>query len=257
MRKVLITGGPTNEYIDEVMKITNMSSGYLAVKIAEKFASTGDMVTLLLTKTVRYKTTNPNIKVVTFETTESLIGALKTASQEDKYDIVIHSSAVADYAPEYSFKLEDMASELAEHLLEKHTNLSDIQVDNLAKEILDVLKNPACKVNDDTKISSNEPNLTVKHGLTPKIIASLREWFPEAYICGFKLLENVPEKVLTDAAYSICTKNNIDLVFANDLAKLRKGITKRYVVNKGGYNGIQVDDAEGIYNLINIVRPSN
>ena len=26
MKRVLITGGPTNEYIDEVMKITNMSS---------------------------------------------------------------------------------------------------------------------------------------------------------------------------------------------------------------------------------------
>lgn len=35
--KVLITGGPTNEYIDEVMKITNMSTGSLSIKLTELF----------------------------------------------------------------------------------------------------------------------------------------------------------------------------------------------------------------------------
>ena len=37
MKNVLITGGPTNEYIDEVMKITNMSSGRLATELATHF----------------------------------------------------------------------------------------------------------------------------------------------------------------------------------------------------------------------------
>ena len=34
--KILITGGPTNEYIDEVMKITNMSKGSLSKSLACK-----------------------------------------------------------------------------------------------------------------------------------------------------------------------------------------------------------------------------
>ena len=38
MKRVLITGGPTNEYIDEVMKITNMSSGKLALQLAKYFS---------------------------------------------------------------------------------------------------------------------------------------------------------------------------------------------------------------------------
>ena len=41
MKTVIITGGPTNEYIDEVMKITNMSSGKIAVDLANRFAENG------------------------------------------------------------------------------------------------------------------------------------------------------------------------------------------------------------------------
>ena len=37
MKNVLITGGPTNEYIDEVMKITNMSTGSLSISLAKLF----------------------------------------------------------------------------------------------------------------------------------------------------------------------------------------------------------------------------
>ena len=34
-KRVLITAGPTNEYIDEVMKITNMSTGRLGVELTK------------------------------------------------------------------------------------------------------------------------------------------------------------------------------------------------------------------------------
>lgn len=254
MRRILITGGPSNEYIDEVMKITNMSSGYLGVKLAEEFANGDNEVTLLLTKTVRYKPKNNKIRVVNFETTESLVAAIEAESKSDrKYDLIIHSAAVGDYKPEYSFKLEDMAEELSKKLRAKYSDITSVEEGTITDEILYVLKNPDCKIDDTSKISSNEENLTVKLELTPKVISSMRELFPDAYICGFKLLENVKEDELVNAAKGILEKNNIDLVFANDLAQLRRGNTSRLVVTKSGYNGIKVDDATGIYNLINIV----
>ena len=37
--KILITGGPTNEYIDEVMKITNMSKGSLSKSLANNLTT--------------------------------------------------------------------------------------------------------------------------------------------------------------------------------------------------------------------------
>ena len=256
MKKVLITGGPTNEYIDEVMKITNMSSGKVAIELAKHFVEDGYETTLLLTKNIK----NPildsleskeNFMLSRFETTEELLNSITSLSTMVQFDIIVHSSAVGDYKPEFSFRMEDMAKELTNVALLFHT--TQMTVEEVEQAIFNMLTNPKCKVNDDTKISSVEPNLTVKLGLTPKIIASLRNLFPDAYICGFKLLENVPEEELVEAAMKQLNKCKTDLVFANDLAELRKGNASRLVISHKGYNGVKVDGAGGIFNLIKIV----
>ena len=256
MKKVLITGGPTNEYIDEVMKITNMSSGKVAIELAKHFVEDGYETTLLLTKNIK----NPildsleskeNFMLSRFETTEELLNSITSLSTMVQFDIIVHSSAVGDYKPEFSFRMEDMAKELTNVALLFHT--TQMTVEEVEQAIFNTLTNPKCKVNDNTKISSVEPNLTVKLGLTPKIIASLRNLFPDAYICGFKLLENVPEEELVEAAMKQLNKCKTDLVFANDLAELRKGNASRLVISHKGYNGVKVDGAGGIFNLIKIV----
>ena len=71
MKRVLITAGPTNEYIDEVMKITNMSTGRLGVELTKKYLNEGANVTLIATRSVfrsglfeRYNlSNNPNLAV--------------------------------------------------------------------------------------------------------------------------------------------------------------------------------------------------
>lgn len=258
MKRVLITGGPTNEYIDEVMKITNMSSGKVAVEMAKHFVEDGYEVTLLLTKGIK----NPmldklensgNFALMRFETTEELLNSIEVCATMAHYDIIIHSAAVADYKPEFSFRMEDMAEEIANFIGDNARDINEsFTTEDIRREIYHILTNPECKVNDDTKISSVEPNLTVKLGLTPKIIASLRQMFPNAFICGFKLLENVPEGELVEAAMKQIAKCHTNLVFANDLAELRKGNTSRLVVTQSGYNGIKVDGAYGIFNLVKI-----
>ena len=253
MKRVLITGGPTNEYIDEVMKITNMSSGKVAIELAEHFINDGYETTLLLTKNIKNNIldsllTCNGFHLVRFETTDELLKAIENESKNGTYDVIIHSSAVADYKPEYSFRMEDMAKEISEFILDNE----DFTSEEIYNNILEILTNPNCKVNDDTKISSVEPNLTVKLGLTPKIISHLRKLFPNAFICGFKLLENVSEDELVDAAVKQIKKCNTNLCFANDLAELRKGDASRLVITANGYNNIKVDGAEGIFNLIKI-----
>lgn len=252
-KKVLITGGPTNEYVDEVMKITNMSSGKIATELATYFLGGFYDVTLLITKRVKFDIVSPHLKVVRFETTDELMKAIEEESQRCEYDIVIHSAAVADYKPEYSFRMEDMAKEISDFVLDNARDLNEAFTSkDVYDAIFNILTNPECKVNDSTKISSCEPHLTVKLGLTPKIIEHLREWFPNAYICGFKLLENVSEEELIEAAVKQIKKCNTDLVFANDLAKLRSGDPARLVVNRNGYCDVKVDGAEGIYHLLRI-----
>ena len=43
-KNILITAGPTNEYIDEVMKITNMSTGRLGIELTKNYLNEGDEV---------------------------------------------------------------------------------------------------------------------------------------------------------------------------------------------------------------------
>ena len=244
-KKILITAGPTNEYIDEVMKITNMSTGRLGIELTKNYLNEGYEVTLIATRSVirsnlyeRYNLgNNPNLKTIPIETTEDMLQALINESK-NKYDLVIHSSAVGDYKPEFSFRMEDLADEIAKAITQGLIS---------KEEILSILTNPKCKVNDDTKISSYEPHLTVKLTLTPKLISRLRELFPEATLIGFKLLENVTKEHLLEVAQKLCIKNNMDYIIANDLHDLRQGTHLSFLVNKDGYQNEQFTSPEDIF----------
>ncbi|MGL4484069.1 MAG: phosphopantothenoylcysteine decarboxylase, partial [Anaerovoracaceae bacterium] len=123
------------------------------------------------------------------------------------------------------------------------------------EDILDILVNPDCQLDDSSKISSYQPNLTVKLGMTPKIIARLREWFPKAKLFGFKLLENVDKKELFQVAQELCIKNKVDYIMANDLADLRAGSTTRYPISKTGLASISLDTAMDMFNFIDELVP--
>ena len=245
MKNILITAGPTNEYIDEVMKITNMSTGRLGIELTRNFLESGEQVTLIGTRSVfrsglfeKYHLANhPNLRSIPIETTQDMYTALEQESK-NPYDLVIHSSAVGDYKPEFSFRMEDLASELVEAIASGKTT---------EEEILSILTNPSCKVDDDTKISSYEPHLTVKLTLTPKLISHLREWYPDATLVGFKLLENVTKEHLIEVAQKLCVKNDMDYIIANDLHDLRQGEHLSFLVNKDGYQNTEFHSPEDIY----------
>ena len=81
-KKILITGGPTNEPIDEVMKITNMSTGSFSISLTEAFAKGGYEVTLILNKGVKYKDIPENVDLIRVETTDEMMNAIKEQSEE-------------------------------------------------------------------------------------------------------------------------------------------------------------------------------
>ena len=242
MKKIIITGGPTNEPIDEVMKITNMSTGSLATALGGYFLQAGYSVVLVLNKMVNAeKLAGDNLKIVWIETTEDMLEALKALSSgEPAADAVIHASAVGDYKAEFSFLLEDMAEEL----------FSGIKDMKSADDILRVLKDPRCRLDDSSKISSYQANLTVKLGLTPKIIGRLREWYPTSLLIGCKLLDNVSKEELFDSATELCAKNRMDYILANDLSELRAGKTARHLVTSKGYTGTSPETPEDIFKCV-------
>lgn len=259
MKKILITAGPTNEYIDEVMKITNMSTGRLGIELTNELSSRGYEVTLVCTRSVTYNSlyfkygleNNPLVKTVKIETTEQMLQALTAEALEgNTYDLVVHAAAVGDYRPEFSFKMEDMAKEITTWFMKKFNALEYNTIEKVEEAILNILTNPICKVNDDTKISSYEPNLTVKLGLTPKLISHLKEWFPEATLVGFKLLENVTKDHIIEVATKLCNKNNMNYIIANDLHDLRQGKHISYLCNKDGYCNFDFHSPDDIANKI-------
>lgn len=244
-KNILITAGPTNEYIDEVMKITNMSTGRLGIELTKNYLNEGANVTLIATRSVfrsglfeKYDlANNPNLKSIPIETTEDMYNALESESK-NKYDLVIHSSAVGDYKPEFSFRMEDLAKEIEGSIKEGKITYEDL---------LEILTNPNCKVNDDTKISSYEPHLTVKLTLTTKLISHLREWYPNALLVGFKLLENVEKEYLMEVARKLCIKNRMDYIIANDLHDLRQGQHLSFLVNEDGYQNVEFHSPDDIF----------
>jgi len=243
MKKIIITGGPTNEPIDEVMKITNMSTGRLSAALGKLFLEAGYAVCLILNNSVNAGNLPdfPNLEILWVETTDEMLEALKTQSESgDHADAVIHASAVGDYKADFSFLLEDIAEEL-------FAKIKDI---SSADDILKIMEEPDCRLDDSSKISSYQKNLTVKLGLTPKIISRLRSWYPNSLLIGCKLLEKVSKEELFEAAEELCKKNRMDYILANDLADLREGKQERYVVTKDGFSGTMLDLPEDIFRFV-------
>ena len=239
MKKIIITGGPTNEPIDEIMKITNMSTGGMAVQLGDHFCEAGYDVVLILNNSVR-AVEHEHMRIVRIETTEDLLKAIEKEAQADDTDAIIHAAAVGDYKSDFAFLLEDMADEI-------YSKRGEIKSE---EDVLAILQNPHSKIDSSAKISSYQKGLTVKLDLTPKIISYLRFWFPESLLIGCKLLDGVEKGELFDAASALCNKNRMDYILANDLSDLRAGRRERYLINEDGFTEMVLDDYEAIFHFV-------
>ena len=85
-KKILITGGPTNEYIDEVMKITNMSTGSFSLALAQEFHKKGYDVTLILNRGINTDKLSNSIDVIPVETTDDMLYEIEQAACANQYD---------------------------------------------------------------------------------------------------------------------------------------------------------------------------
>ena len=96
-KKVLITAGPTIEYIDPVRVITNQSTGKTGVLLASELVAAGAKVTMIYGPG-REKPPN-GVKLVSVKTAKEMFAAVKNEMKK-KFDIVIMAAAPADYTPE-------------------------------------------------------------------------------------------------------------------------------------------------------------
>src|SRR5262249_49793233 len=85
----------------------------------------------------------------------------------------------------------------------------------------------------DGKIASGVDTIDIRGRPTPKVIRSVRDWSPDLYLVGFKLMSRVAHSELIKAAERACDTTRADLTVANDLQTVRAGRHTIHLVRPG------------------------
>jgi len=162
MRRIVITGGPSSEPIDQVRFITNQSTGELAVRVAQRFLEAGNNVELLLGRHSIFRTSSVRF----FDTNEDLERLLGEVANREGVHAVLHAAALADFG------------------------VANIVVEGQNQRA--------------AKIPSAATAIQLRLVPKPKVIARLRELFPQAWIIGWKFeLDGSPADVVSKGVQQI------------------------------------------------------
>ena len=102
-KRILITAGPTWVPVDSVRVISNIATGQTGILLADKLIKSGAKVTLLLGPG-EVCSLNKKVKLIRFKFFDELRRMIVKEAACGKYDVVIHSAAVADYRPQRILK---------------------------------------------------------------------------------------------------------------------------------------------------------
>ena len=201
--KLLITSGGTSEKIDQVRSITNHSTGKLGALIADSFLAQGDQVTLITTQNAIKPAAHPNLTIQIIENVQELFEMMKPLVKT--HDVLIHSMAVSDYTPIYMTGFEQITT---------------------SQDLTEFLN----KTNKQSKISSKDNYQVLFLKQTPKIISQVKKWNPNIRLIGFKLLVDVSKEELLTVARASLTKNQAEIIVANDLSDISDNQHHAYLV---------------------------
>lgn len=113
-KRVLVTAGPTREYLDPVRYITNPSSGRMGYALAAAARDQGAAVTLVSGPTSLAPV--PGVTLVAVQTSAEMAQAV--LDRQEQADIIIAAAAVADYGVAHpaSEKIKKTGADLTLHL---------------------------------------------------------------------------------------------------------------------------------------------
>jgi phosphopantothenoylcysteine decarboxylase/phosphopantothenate--cysteine ligase len=98
---VLVTAGPTIEYIDPIRVITNKSSGKMGIAVAQEARRRGAQVTLVYG--LGKASAPTGVKVLGVETTKEMYDAVISELKTVPYDLMIAAAAATDFGPRRSY----------------------------------------------------------------------------------------------------------------------------------------------------------
>jgi len=148
----VVTAGPTYEPLDDVRRLTNFSTGRLGSELATFLSSHGHEVRLLLGQQASYRSEFQKAQIYTFTTTNDLRDRLRALSATP-IDAIFHTAAVSDFG------------------------FGKVWLRSAQGELTEIKSG---------KISTRQGTLLAELVPTPKIIMEVRDWFPKAYLIGWK-----------------------------------------------------------------------
>jgi phosphopantothenate---cysteine ligase (CTP) len=205
---VLVTSGGTVAPIDDIRQITNASTGRFGAMIAEEALKRGANVWYLSPPAAL----KPFHRLANFD----LDSPDPAAEVRRLAHLRLDWAEVCNRC--FLVPLQDPTVEKYAWLLEAVLKNHKIDVAFLAMAVSDYAPEPF-----SGKISSEESTLTLRCHRLPKVIQSVRDWSPEVYLVGFKLLSNASEADLIHQAREACRVNRADLTVANDLSTVQAG----------------------------------
>lgn len=186
--RILVTGGGSEEPIDNVRAVCNFSTGRTSAFLADFFAGAGHEVTEIVSeRAVKAK----SARILPYKTYRELAAALEGECRKGSYDLMVHAAAVSDYSP------------------------YQIVVDGKEYQCGQVSKVPA------------GAELVVKMKKNPKLVDSLKLWCGDkTKIIAFKLTSNASESERKAAVKKVFDANenhllSPDFVVSNDLSEIK------------------------------------
>jgi len=205
---VVVAAGATVAPVDRVRRLTNLSTGGTAARIAESCLEQGASVHYIHTPGALEPYQRKAMFQLDAADPQAEHRRLDTLRQEflAVRDRLIRIPLGEGTVPEYQETLRRTITGQA------------IDIAILPIAVADYLPEPS-----PGKIPSHQDELMIRCRRAPKVIAQVRDWSPAIFLVGFKLLWNASREELARIALEACRINRADLTVANDLALHQDG----------------------------------
>ena len=215
---VVVTGGGTLAPIDDVRQIANASTGRFSAEIAEACLRRGANVWHVVAPGAQRPLLRKavfDLDAVDSEAEHARVEAVREEYQRLKGRLQLRALTTGTVG-EYSAVLRSVLREQPVDLAFLAMAASDFEPEPMSG-----------------KIRSDLPELVLRCRPAPKVIQSVRDWAPEVFLVGFKLLSGSTAGRLISEAEAACEANRADATVANDLRLLRAGRHTVHLVRPG------------------------
>ncbi len=179
--KVILTCGPSYEPVDNVRRLTNLSTGRLGVTLANHLTQVGFEVTCFKGEGATHTGELRAAACSSFSTNDDLARKLASLAQTTTFDAVFHAAALCDY-----------------------------RVEKVTQSDGSVAVSP--------KIASRDGHLHLTLSPATKLLPRLREWFPQARLVGWKYELNGSASDASAKAWRQITEARTDACILNGAA---------------------------------------